>query len=54
MKGIKVTFKSGSVDHYDPCDEIIIDNGGHQYKIPVDDIEKLETYIVEDEEDQKP
>ncbi len=47
-KGIKITYKNGKVDWYDPCDEIIIDNGTHQYKIKVNQIEKMEEY-TEDE-----
>ena len=47
-KGIRVTFKDGKVDWYDPCDEIIIDNCTNQYKIKVNAIEKLEEY-TEDE-----
>ncbi len=49
-KGIKVTLKDGSIGHYDPCKEIIIDIGWEVYRIPVDDIEKIETYVVEDKE----
>lgn len=47
-KGIKITLKNGNIEHYDPCEEIIIDNGAHQYKVQVDDIEKIESYIVEE------
>lgn len=50
-KGIEVKFKSGKVDWYDPCDEIIIDNGANQYKLKVDEIESLNTYEIPHEDE---
>ena len=50
-KGIEVVFKDGKVDWYDPCDEIIIDNGIHQYKLKVDNIESLTTYEIPHEDE---
>ena len=49
-KGIKITYKNGEIDWYDPCTQIIIDNGEHEYKIEVDDIKKIETYELEIEQ----
>lgn len=44
IKGIKIIFKDGDVEWYDPCDKIMIDNGECQYEIEVDKIESIKTY----------
>ena len=56
-KGIKVVFKDGTVDYFDPCDEIYIrtgyvskiDGAPFEYAIKVDEIADLSTYKVEEE-----
>jgi len=48
IKGIKITFKDGSTDEIDPCENITIYNGFDSYEYEVDQIEKIETFIVED------
>jgi len=50
-KGIKLIYKNGDVDYFDPCDEIIIDNGLDTFNIKADTIKHIETY--EDEEDDR-
>jgi len=45
-KGIKIKYKDDSIDWFDPCEEIIIDNDKHEYKIKVDEIKSIETYEV--------
>ena len=47
MEGIKVIYKDKTVDYFDPCCQIIIDNGAHCYKINVNDIESIEGYVVD-------
>ena len=51
MAGIKLIYKNGKNDYFDPCDEIIIDNGSHQYKIKADTIKHIETYEEDEEEE---
>lgn len=48
MKGIKVELKDGSVEYYDPCDEIQIDNGINIYTIKVASIKSIEEYELEE------
>jgi len=53
MVGIKLIYKNGKADYFDPCDEIIIDNGSHQYKIKADTIKTIETYEDEKEDEKE-
>lgn len=48
--GIKIVFKDGTEDCYDPCEEILIDNGAFDYHIQVDTIKSISTYEVEENE----
>lgn len=48
MTEIKITYKDGQIDWFSPCDEIIIDNGYHQYKVKVNKIKTIEAHEIED------
>ena len=44
IKGIKIILKDGTIDYYDPCEYIQIDNGEYVYKIKAEEIVSIETY----------
>jgi len=48
IKGIKVELKDGTVEYYDPCDEIQIYNGLNIYSIKVANIKSIEEYEIQD------
>lgn len=49
MRGIKLTLRDGTVEHFDPVPEIIINNTFYDYPFDTEQIDKLEFYDLEEE-----